>query len=130
VLHRDRFRHQPHRRLRGIVRHVDPLAADDAGDQGQIDDRPASVGDHCRNGVLDAKEPAGRIDGHDAMSGIGAVKILFGAAGDAGIVDQDIRLAELPPISPTTASPFSSLVTSKAWNRAAAPMASATCRPS
>jgi hypothetical protein len=40
------FGHQPYRRLRGVVGHVNVLAADDAGDRRQIDDRPAAIGDH------------------------------------------------------------------------------------
>ena len=65
-----------------------------------IDDRltidPPPVGDQGRDRVFDAEEHAGRVDRHDPVPGFGAVKILFGAAGDAGIVDQHIELAEMP----------------------------------
>ena len=46
--------------------------------------------------MLDAEEDAGRVDRHDPVPGFGAVKILFGAARNAGIVDQHIEFAEVP----------------------------------
>ena len=49
-----------------------------------------------RHRVFNGAEHAGRIDRHDPVPGFGAVKILFGAARDAGIVDQHIELAEMP----------------------------------
>src|SRR4051812_20894055 len=52
--------------------------------------------DHGRHRVLDPKEHAGCINRHDPIPGFGAVKILLTAAGDAGIVDQHIELAEMP----------------------------------
>ena len=64
------------------------------------------------------------------MPGFGAVKILFGATRDAGIIDQYIELAEMPVLAATTAAQLSSLVTSSGSNRAEAPIASATRRPS
>src|SRR5205823_7274624 len=50
--------------------------------------RPSQVSDHCRDRVFDAEEHAGRVDRHDPVPGLGAVKILLGATGDAGIIDQ------------------------------------------
>src|SRR5207237_7907061 len=46
--------------------------------------------------ALHAEEHAGRVDRHDPMPGFGAVEILFGAARDAGIVDQNIERAKFP----------------------------------
>ncbi len=96
VLHRRRFRHQPHRRLRSVVGHVDVFAADDAGDRGQVHDGPAACRAHRRDSMLDAEKYPGRIDRHDAMPSLGAVKVLFRAAGNAGVVHQHIQLAEMP----------------------------------
>src|SRR6516165_11199275 len=106
------------------------LAADDAGNRRQVDDRPAAVGDHGRDRVLETEEHAGRVDRHDPVPSLGAVEVLFGAAGNAGIVDEHIDLAECLVVAATTAAQPSSWVTSSGSNRAEVPMASATCRPS
>src|SRR5258708_37552904 len=91
VLHGHGFGHQPDCGLRGVVRHVDLLAADDAGDRRKIDDRAAAIRDHRGDRVFDAVEHAGRVDGHDAMPGFGAVTILLRAAGYAGVVDEYVE---------------------------------------
>src|SRR5258705_362027 len=62
---------------------------------GLYGDSAAAVGDHGRDRAFDAEEHAGRVDRNDPVPGFGVVKILFGAAGDAGIVDQHIELAEM-----------------------------------
>jgi len=72
------------------------LAADDAGNRRQVDDRPATIGDRRRDRALDAKEHADRIDRRDPVPGFGAVEILCGATGNAGIVDQRVELVEMP----------------------------------
>ena len=56
---------------------------------------PPAIGDHGRNRVLDAKEHPGGVNRHDPMPGFGTVEVLFGAARDAGIVDQHVELAEM-----------------------------------
>src|SRR5207248_5657109 len=71
------------------------LATDNAGNRRQVDDRPAAIGDHGRDRVLNPEEHAGRVDRHDAVPGFGTVKVLFGAARNTGIVDQHIELAEM-----------------------------------
>src|SRR5215470_863010 len=71
------------------------LAADDTRNRRQVDDRPAAIGDHGRDRVLDAKEHPGGVNRHDPMPGFGAVEVLFGAARDAGIVDQHVEFAEM-----------------------------------
>src|SRR6516225_5615544 len=71
------------------------LAADNTRNRGKVNDRPAAIGDHGRDRVLDAKEHPGGVNRHDPMPGFGAVEVLFGAARDAGIVDQHVELAEM-----------------------------------
>jgi len=42
-----------------------------------------AAGDHGRDRVLETEEHAGRVDRHDPVPSLGAVKVLFGAAGNA-----------------------------------------------
>ena len=130
VLHRDRFGHQPYRRLRGVVGHVNVLAADDAGNRRQIDDRSAAISDHCRDRVFDAEEHAGRVDRNNPVPGFGAVKSCSALPEMPALLTSTSSLPKCRVVVATTAAQLSSLVTSSGSNRAEAPMASATCRPS
>ena len=46
--------------------------------------------------MLDTEEHPGRVDRHDAVPGFRAEQILLSATGNAGIVHQNIQLAEMP----------------------------------
>jgi hypothetical protein len=92
------------------------------GDRLTID--PPPFGDHGRDRVFDAEEYAGRVDRYDPVPGFGAVKILFGAAGDAGIVTSTSSSPKCRVVAVTTAAQLSSFVMSSGSNRAEAPIAS------
>src|SRR6516164_3863895 len=106
------------------------LAADNTRNRRQVNDRPAAIGDHGRDRVLDAKEHPGGVNRHDPMPGFGTVEVLFGAARDAGMLTNTSSLPKWPVVAATTAAQLPSWVTSSGSNRAETPIPSATCRPS
>src|SRR5262249_46549120 len=130
VLHRDPFGHQTHRCLRGVIGDVYVLAADDAGNRRQINDRPAANGGHGRDRVLHAEENTGRVNRHDPVPGFGAVKIPFGAARDAGVIDQHIEFAEMPGGGGHDGSPILLFSHIERFEPRRGAKPSATCRPS
>src|SRR5690606_8224282 len=81
-------------RLRGaVVRGVRVALL--AGDRGDVDDAAVAVGDQVRHHRPAAQEGAGQVDVDNAAPLLGAQLPDLGVvAGNAGIVDQDVDLAE------------------------------------
>jgi hypothetical protein len=46
--------------------------------------------------VFETEEHPGGVDRHAPVPSLGAVEVLFGAALNAGVVDEHIELAEMP----------------------------------
>ena len=66
---------------------------DNAGDRGNIDNRPTPRGDDRRRCVLSAKERPGRVDPHQIFPGLYITLILIAATADASIIDQHVQPA-------------------------------------
>jgi len=95
VLHRCRFRQGAHSAFRRVVPDMDPFLPGDAGDRRDIDDRPAAGRLHERDREFHAQKDAARVDRHQPVPGRGIEQIIDRAAGEPGVVDENIELAEL-----------------------------------
>ena len=93
--HRQRLAQVAHARLRGVVGRVPAGAADEAVDRGDVDDRTAARvrAAHRLRAVLAAEEDAGRVDRHDPLPALGAVRVGLRAAAQPGVVDQRVEPA-------------------------------------
>ena len=73
--------------------------AADAGHRADIDD-PRRVGGAAglaqqRQQLLDAAKHRGHVELHDLVPGLGRISLQRGAPGGAGVIDQDIQLADV-----------------------------------
>jgi len=95
MLHRGRLGQGAHRPFRGVVADMDPVLAGDAGNRRDVDDRPATRRLHDRDREFHAEKDAARVDRHQPVPGGGVEQILDRAAGEPGVVDQNVELFEL-----------------------------------
>ncbi len=68
-------------------------AADKAHDRADVDDRAAARFRHLFGGELGAEKDAGLVDRDDLVPALDAVGVADRAAGDPGIVDEDVEPA-------------------------------------
>ena len=92
-LARQRFGHADQPRLGGGVIRL-PRIAENAGDRGDIDDPPGPAAHHVAQDAAGEHEHRGEVDGDDVVP----LFVLHAheqiVVGDAGIVDEDVDLAE------------------------------------
>jgi len=93
VAHRGGLGIDPHGTLRGVIGRVTAGAADKSHDRTDIDDRPATGLRHLFGGELGAEKDARLIDRDDPVPAVQTVGIADRAAGDAGVVHQDVEPA-------------------------------------
>ena len=71
------------------------VLAGDARNRRDVDDRPAAGRLHQRDREFHAEKDAARIDRHQPVPGRGVEQILDRAAGETGVVDENVEPAEL-----------------------------------
>ena len=76
-----------------MVGGVAALAAHESHNGRYVDDRAAAGLPHLLYGMLCAKEYAGGVDVHNALPAGSVQAVGFGAAADAGVVDEDVQPA-------------------------------------
>src|SRR5205823_4890657 len=112
VAHRRRLCIDPHRALGGAISGVAARTADKPHDRADIDDRAAARFDHLFGGELGAEKDAGLVDGNDLVPALDAVGVSDRAAGDPGIVDEDVDATIVCSVLAISAFHCGSLVTS------------------
>ena len=92
VLDGDVFGEEADGALGGVVGGV--AEGDDAGDGGDVDDGAAAGLEHGGDGELHAEEDALGVDVHGAVPAVVRAFFEFFTDEDAGVVDEDIEVAE------------------------------------
>src|SRR5579883_2600774 len=119
VLHRGGLGQGAHRALGGVVADMNAVLAGDPGDRGDVDDRPAALRLHVRDREFHAEKDAARVDRHQPVPGGGVEQILDRAAGQPGIVDENVEPAISGSVASIAARHCPSSATSSRWKIAA-----------